>query len=405
MRVASFRRGAASAALALLQLLGGPSPTPALAQNERPDLAIEVLGLKAGSLREVRVRVTNVGQWWADRTSATVETVAPTAGNQDTEPVPDTGPKGDKETASEYEFTYTLAADCDGHEVKASLKPAKTFNGNTESNVANNTVGPTKLCAAKAQPKPNPGTQSGPVVAKPVGGVAVAKPEGILVSPVGDVAQANPEPIARTKTDPELIVLPEHMQPGSRRLRLEAVQRHLASDSWDNPPLIPLPGSGLCREGLVRQDALVGFYHRDSDDCYYAQVLQTSMRFELDDLRKLAHHLKRAVFEFDERIVVQRGPDGGPASLFTCVGYVGLLTVNPEGRKGLFPHEEDVQTGGFRSVDVTGQVRRLIANPEHDFGFMMGGLNEGNAEDEAACVSDVGFPRLILEYDVLGMKQ
>jgi hypothetical protein len=345
--------------------------------QQRPDLKIEHGGWwDPNDDRGILLRVTNVGTARASAGKANVQTLSPGPANVDEPSYPALDP------GKSFAFKYQLAAPCDGHVVKAGV--SATADG--EQEYGNNFFqGP--VCAAKPKPSGPPSSQSG--------GVVVAKP-------VGDVAEAPPS--ADTKIDTGLVLLPEHMQPGARRLQLEAVKRRLATKTWDNPPLIPGPGAGLCREGLVQQDALVGFYHRDSDDCYYAQVMQVSMRFELGDLRRLVHFLKRATFEFDEEIVVQRGPDGGPASLFTCVGYVGLLTADPEGRRGLYPHEEDVRTDGFRSVEVTGQVRRLIANPEHDFGFMVGGLNEGNAEDEEACVSSVGFPRLILEYDVLGLR-
>lgn len=372
MRTLSLGR-LGSLALAVLTAMAG-APDMAHAQ-QRPDLKIEHGGWwDPNDDRGILLRVTNVGNARASAGKAHVETLSPGPANvaEPSYPALDTG--------KSFAFKYTLAAPCDGHVVKAGV--SATADG--EQEYGNNFFqGP--VCAAKPKPSGPPSSQSG--------GIVVAKP-------VGDVAEAPPS--ADTKIDTGLLLLPEHMQPGARRLRLEAVKRHLASDRWDNPPVIS--GPGLCREGLVLRDALVGFYHRDSDNCYYAQVLQVSMRFELDDLRRLVHFLKRATFEFDEQIVVQRGADGGPASLFTCVGYVGLLTVEPGGRRGLYPHEEDVRTDGFRSVEVTGQVRRLIANPEQDFGFMVGGLNEGNAEDEEACVTNIGFPRLILEYDVLGLR-
>jgi hypothetical protein len=130
-----LRRSAGALALAIL--VGGAAHAPALAQDERPDLQIEIVGLDPNDPTRVRVRVTNVGKWWADHTTATVETTAPTRGNKVEEDVLDLDPKQQPQgpTDYKYEFTYRLAAACrPGVKVKDNLSTAVTFNGNTEAN-------------------------------------------------------------------------------------------------------------------------------------------------------------------------------------------------------------------------------------------------------------------------------
>jgi hypothetical protein len=129
-------------------------------------------------------------------------------------------------------------------------------------------------------------------------------------------------------------------------------------------------------------------------------AVQTVATFDLGDLRTVPHFLKKATLQFDEKILAQRGPDGVPASLFSCVHYGGLPTVEPSSADGLIPHEEDFDTGGERSFEVTRQVRRLIAFPDQDFGFVFGGSNEGDAEDDAACLCELSGFRLTLDYAV-----
>src|ERR1700693_3481066 len=58
-------------------------------QSEQTDLQIQVIGLQPGSQRSVVIRVTNVSAWWSDKTVATVQTVSPNPGNQQTFNVPD----------------------------------------------------------------------------------------------------------------------------------------------------------------------------------------------------------------------------------------------------------------------------------------------------------------------------
>jgi hypothetical protein len=132
----------AAGALALAILAGGYAHAPALAQDERPDLKIEVVGLDPNDPRTVRIVVTNVGEWWADHTTATVETVAPAPGNRLQEDVLDLDPKQQPQGPTDYKypFTYTLAAACGGQPVtvRATLSAAKTFNGNAETNLADN---------------------------------------------------------------------------------------------------------------------------------------------------------------------------------------------------------------------------------------------------------------------------
>ncbi len=402
-----YRRRLAAAVLALVLLAGGPAPAPALAQNERPDLAIELVGLSPNNPREVRLRVRNVGQWWADATSATVETTAPTAGNKETTKVPDLDPKQQPQgpTPDVFEFTYKLAADCDGHAVKASLAAAKTFNGNTEANLANNTVGPTKLCAAKSQPAPKPGTQSGPVVVKPVGEVAVAKPEGILISPAGDVAQANPPPReSQTRIGNEIVVIPEHLRPG------------LHGDGGEWPPLVFEPSAALWKL-IEHKSGVLGWPLPDGPAVGWSQfegglpplggdvvqVAQTAVAFDLSKLDEVPRKdIIRATLTFDE--VAARWTDGEGRLRFVrgCVSVLGVATVDWANQRieGLFPNRTvaSVTPQATSAWDVTAQVRDRAA----PFGYVLRGSLEENleADDDSSCMSTLSNIRLTVVYRV-----
>ncbi len=368
-------------ALALVLLVGGPGPAPAFAQNERPDLAIEVLGLKAGSLREVRVRVTNVGQWWADRTSATVETVAPTAGNQDTEQIPDTGPKGDKETASEYEFIYKLAADCDGHTVKASLKPAKTFNGNLESNLGNNTAGPVKVCEAKAAPKPQPPlTQSGGIVVSPVGPVAE--------KPITETRIHVPARSFRTDEIPSNFFRPYGLY------REDPGLWFVCEDAHRKTVELNVPG-----------DTHVGFAYHDFAGCEINRVYQLIVNFDLSWLREAEAEVTRATLVLQEQVFAARNEAGETITAETCVETVG---VAPRNYTEKIERQEILESAHIQrewvgnSLDVTPEIRAATASPDAVFyGFIFHGFDENlDADSDAMCVSHIRNIRLKLEFTV-----
>jgi hypothetical protein len=144
-----LRNLALAGVLGVMTVLSGAArPAPALADGERPDLEITLIGLNPKNSSEVIFRVANVGDWWADQTTVTVETVSPAPGNRVTLDVPDLNPKrvNDPKTLNTVDVVYTLAAPCNGHEVQATLVTARTFNGNEEQRLGNNIVARTPVC-------------------------------------------------------------------------------------------------------------------------------------------------------------------------------------------------------------------------------------------------------------------
>jgi hypothetical protein len=365
-----LRRGAG--ALALVLLAGGQVHGPALAQGERPDLKIEVVGLKPNSQREVLVRVTNVGQWWADRTTATVEAVPATAGAKVTEQVPDLGPEGDPETASRHEFTFDLAAPCGGQkvEVKAVLSAAKTFNGNTEANadLANN-AHTREVCAAGAGP------------------------EDEVIVDIGACPGC---------------AVPEHQKPG------------LHGDGGPWPALVLAPSvarsplkqadSGTCTQFAPARPGLhVGWYQNEGDcflgDSSLVQVAQTAVNFDLSKLDEVpAKTLKSAVLTFNERAASWRNGEGGFQEKGGCVEVLGRATEPWGGRDlgSLFPNEKvQGHTPGVKEWFVTDEVRQWVQNLRPRHGFVLRGGNENpRGEDKTSCMSEISGITLKLTYEV-----
>jgi hypothetical protein len=146
-------------------------PPVSRADDEQPDLQIEVVGLKAGSKRDVVVRVTNISIWWSDRTVARVEVVAPNPGQVRSFDVPDMNTKDEAPLPHVFEFTYTLAEDCNGHVVKATLSAGSNYEGVKETKLDNN-VAQRAVCSGT-------GTSSGAGTTSLPAGVTApgAKPE------------------------------------------------------------------------------------------------------------------------------------------------------------------------------------------------------------------------------------
>src|SRR5688572_14160697 len=129
-----------SVLLALLIVLSASPAVTRADPGEEPDLTVEIVGLKSGSKRDVVIRVSNISVWWSDVTRLTVETVSPGAAQRRTFDVPDINTVDEAPLPHEWEFVYTLAADCNGHTVKASLSAGTNYAGDKEINLDDNVV-------------------------------------------------------------------------------------------------------------------------------------------------------------------------------------------------------------------------------------------------------------------------
>jgi hypothetical protein len=121
-----------SAAILALPLLTSQAPVWA-AEDERPDLKLELVNapIPVGA-RELQLRVSNVSAWWADVTTLHVETRSRTSGNAQDIRIENLDP------GQSTVLTFTLAAGCSGHIVRAELAPASDYEGKQETNLDNN---------------------------------------------------------------------------------------------------------------------------------------------------------------------------------------------------------------------------------------------------------------------------
>ncbi len=166
------------AALVMAIFAGGFASVRVLAEDERPDLKIELVGLPlSGTQREVQVKITNVSVWWSDETRLLVVPSPATAGSPLDRVVENLDP-GQSST-----FRYTLAVACDGREVRirAEVSAGKNYEGVPESgDLLRNNVAEGVACPAQAQPAA-PQLQEG-------------DPGSFLVFPTFDLPEPQPAP-------------------------------------------------------------------------------------------------------------------------------------------------------------------------------------------------------------------
>jgi hypothetical protein len=328
--------------------------------------------------------VTNVGKWWADHTTATVETIAPTRGNKVEEDVLDLDPRQQPQgpTDYKYEFDYRLAAACQpGLKVKASLSTAVTFNGNKEAatDLGNN--------VDEREPCPNavpPGGQ---------GGVGLAR------------GPAPGEP-----TTPQEIEAAYWVKPGEHSRML------------DKPSMLQTHLVRVVNEGLLgciqpmgpfdaapsATDAQVGYQFFDQFGCDKNNFFQLVVNFDLKWLKDVESKLLgRADLIVGETVVESLNNDGEPIPASTCIGRLSLApaAITP----GQLLGGEEVgarlpdSPGQTRTWNVIGEVTKGIVRDNPPLtGFVLHAVNENlNAESEAACISRIFTVQLKLDYIVL----
>ncbi len=429
------RRGmrAFGAVLALAVSLLALSPGVGRADpGEEPDLKIEVVGLKDGSKRDVLVRVTNVSDWWADETEATIQAVGPGAGNVVKKKVHDLNTKDEAPLPDHLDLTYTLAADCKpGVTVRAALSTAVNYDGDKEKNLLNN-IHEREVCPSAGSPAAKPGTGTEPA-AKP--GPAT-KPGG--ETPRIDFSALLLDPRTRLNGSiPPLVVLPEHKQPGQHTVTLDPNQSlqpmavKLFRTWHNNCVLVPGEVDGPDQEGV-----LIGWFQEELDGgtpCM-AAVWQLGLSFDDTVLREIPNKtIDRAVLSFDEEAGLcwkDREEDRGWESCWTngdgepqpkpngCV-IVGVPTADWRNGtvKGLIPTAARslVKRITPREWHVTDHFSwqldsstKPLTMPGTEpiptgFGFLLSGnadINKLESEDNTRCTSAVKNVRLQVTYTV-----
>jgi hypothetical protein len=373
-------------ALAAFLLVGTQTTGPVAADGELTELQIELVGLPlSASQRDVQVRVTNISKWWAQPTTARMETLKPSAGNVvDDIAIPNLDP------GQSYDFNYKLDAACNGHEVKAAVSPAQNYAG-----------------------VPGLGHTTQRAVC-PTSGI---DRNSALTNPAPDLAPPIDRNSALTEPAPDLApyALPEHLRPGT----------HATNGRY--PPLIFTPAAvnSLTRDhrggcpwvfqldtaGLV----VVGWMQR-SGTCPTYRVAQTAVSFDLSRLFEADRpFITKALLTFDETPTVWKHGDGAAWPVGTdgrngCVSVVGTATVDwtsPSFQPGesLFPNQFAWNdAAGSREWDVASHVRSQLAyrnDPELGNGYVLqGGLSDVQGHDDDSCLSEISNLQLTISYVV-----
>lgn len=351
-----LRHSAATLALVLfaVALVGGP----ALADGELPDLKIEVVELSPP--KTVRLRVTNIGDAWADNTKARIETVPPSAGTPSETDVDNLDP------GQSFSFTYTLEAACDGHalKVKASVSTAVDYKGDKETKTANNRA-ERDVCQASAQ--------------APIERGIITKPPG------ADGRNVEAPPV------------PEQLRPGVDKVltRDSSVVKHAQMGRT----------SGLaCADLRPVPDLRVGFAHLDGPACQMNLVFMALLAFDFSDFAPIYGIQKLLIGSATLSWTVGGNEMNPPNSYRSCVVNLSVPIedwnvsdrfINTE------PHADDPD--GLSEWDA----RRLVQLWMSDSvaarrGVMLRGPDERlDADDDARCQTVIEAPKLRMVYTVL----
>jgi hypothetical protein len=433
-----------AAALALAVLAGSVSPALASDADERPHLKVELVGLPIpASQRNVKVRVTNVTKWWADETTLTVETVAPTAGNPTTFKVENLDP-GQSAT-----FTYTLAAPCDGQTVKARIKPPMNYKRDPKivESLSENKPIEAQACPPKAQPAAKPNSVLRPEdlpIPAPTPALGDPVDPGTATTTRGRPASAAsvPRPVPENAVDPGTAalkpatapagrsagvqalegVIPVHTRPGKHTLELKpSLVRSLAT-LWQ----VQLREGGFRRstEDRDTSDPTVGWQNIPGIQFF---VAETAMNFDLKQLLEVQQPvIESAHLSFVEHEDIwgssaeQRRENPG------CVAELGMATNDWAGPLSSFasqpnnlfrykrltsklvPHTRTAEetAGGFRqrAFVVTDHVKNQLQQPNDValwFGYVLyGPLDDLNRSPDGGCTSRITDLTLHITYVV-----
>lgn len=371
-----------AAALVLVILAGGPANGLVRAADENTDLEIKLVNLPlANGQREVQVQVKNVSKWWADGFTVTVETVKPTAGHQVTQHFDDADP-GQTRT-----FTYTLAAGCDGHVVKAEVSAAKNYEGVPESTTSNNKTGEVQVCPPAGSSSSAGASGAGIDTNRP--GLDPNKPESIDTSTVDVVTKP-----AGSDSAPEM--LPEPLRPGLHTY---------AYDPSAELTLFRYPSE--CGDRMRDLNALgaVGWDQYDYSDQSCWSVRQTAVNFDLSQVGQTQYKNPTwvAMLRYNEGHMNWRR-DNTILSHGNCVEVLALATQEWRGRQfnDLFPNDQVLgHTPGVQEWYVTDYVRRMLEEELPGYGFVLRGGNESpEGHGWSSCLSTLDKIQLVVSYAV-----
>jgi hypothetical protein len=214
------------------------------------------------------------------------------------------------------------------------------------------------------------------------------------------VAQADPpKRESDTKIDTDLILLPEHMQPGEHTLVFEptAVSWKLRETRESGVLSGPLP-EGPAVGWSQFESALNGPLGGD-----VVQVAQTAVAFDLAKFDEVPRKDDvRATLTFEEVAARWTDGEGGLRYVPGCVSVLGIATVDWASTRveGLFPNATvaDLTPNSSHTWDVTAFFQDNLAR----FGYVLrGSLEDGlEADDDSSCMSTLSNIRLRVTYVV-----
>ncbi|MGI5129712.1 hypothetical protein ACQEVB_23090 [Pseudonocardia sp. CA-107938] len=397
-----------------------------------PDVKIEIVGVDPADQSKVIVRATNVGPSWSQNTSVEVEAIPPEAGSRVTLPVSDLNVPGtpDYNKNDRYydevdDVVYTLASACrPGVKVRATLAPAKAYDGTPETKLADNTV-EREPCPAGGEMGKAAGMA--PLESKP--GAPADRPR-----PAPNIARSL-LPLTLPKTPVVTPTVPDFASPGQHTLTLGvrtsrfAGQQNTFEDFWggcrDNRGAFPGPLRGTVGFGNTELPA--------GTRCG-ATNFQVALDFDDSPLRQIPQvRIDNAKLTYDESpapfcplVLGQDTPcwssgGGSPEQKPNGCVEIKLPTVDwiKSPPPGLIPYSGDPNPARNRvdphTWDVTEPFRWQL-NPSNrpltppgtpaapsGFGFLMAGaihIDQLDGNDNTVCISQVSNVSLRVTYTV-----
>jgi hypothetical protein len=421
-------------------------------KGEEPDLKIEVLGLKSGSKRDVQLRVTNISDWWSDRTEAIIELDPAWSAKIPPIDIQDMNTKDEAPLPYIYDFVYTLPVDCDGHKLKVTLSAGANYMGDKEIALGNNKD--EKALCQKGGSAASVSPSSSNIPARPL-------PAGVT-APTLKVEKVTPGTTGPARVDVEYIDPPVQNSnaPGGLHAFMARVEPGTHTDSFSIAASMRRGVEATFHGGFAAAECfpvshsnlepkfIVGWgeYEWFGSRCmkYLYQVAIAFDKGPLAGLQPSDYRIDRAVLAYDEvemffpfcnGVVLGMGLEDPDVESVCWRSGDGKHEARPNGcvvvrmpsaewrgagRSGLVPFVSgpgapNVRQASPREWDVTEAYRwqtvpssRPLTAPggtaaAPGFGFLLTGgadFNELQGEDSTSCISHVTNVRLNVTYTV-----
>ncbi len=342
------------------------------------DLTIKYQGFLPNSDRDMSFVVTNVGGVASPATSAqlTTESTASPApeSNQREVPIPVLAPE------ASYSFTYSLASNCDGNNVQATVAL------DSDPNQANlSTLVQACTPVQPDQKLPAPGASN----------IVLPGPP----PPDTQIQRGGPTDISRDVA----LATPDYLQPGEHEMNIQPTVVQERNRSTESGIFCPLQGDAP-DPGWSE----VGWAQGLAGGCD-TLVSETAVRFDISQLLQGGPKVvKSATLTMDEKALKWTDGGGNDRTVAGCVAAVGVATTDfvadPPADGSMYSNDTfvDVTPSAATQFDVTVPVESWFGADSPRYGLVLkGSIEDLQNDDQSSCWSEVSNIQLTLDYTVL----